>query len=72
MEGKVNRTGGGSGGSSKLNVFAQLAEPKVKDGIWIKTEEVINTEQIQLKNIPYSFYNGSAVAIGTDVYLFRK
>ncbi len=68
MIGKIKGIGG-VGGSS-LNVFAQLAEPKVKDGIWIKTEEVITDIPNYLANIPYPFYGGSAVAIGNDIYLF--
>jgi len=54
-----------------LNVFAQLNEPSKKDGIWIRTEETVSSklEYIKLANIPYEFYNGSAVAVGTDIYL---
>ena len=67
-----------------LNVYAQSTEPTEKDGIWIKTTtskynytgveivDEITTEgtYTRLTYIPYQFYNGSAVAIGTDVYLF--
>ena len=54
-----------------LNVFAQLAEPKAKDGIWIKTEKTVTIEgYTQLTNIPYEFSNGSVVAIGKNIYLF--
>lgn len=80
--GRSNIYSGGTG--DKLNVYAQLAEPSKKDGIWIKTtginkynytgiqtlNEIITEEYIQLTNIPYQFYYGSAVAIGNDVYLF--
>ena len=34
----MGRTNIASGGT-ELNVFAQLAEPSKKDGVWIKTEE---------------------------------
>ena len=48
-------SGGGDG--SSLNIFAQLEEPSIKKGIWLKAQ------------IPYYFYQGSVVAIGTDIYL---
>ena len=71
MEGVIHKTGQ-KGSSTGLNVYAQLAEPSKKDGIWIKTEQVDFNEYIhtQLANIPYDFYDGSAVLVGTDVYLF--
>lgn len=53
-----------------LNVYAQAEEPNKKEGIWINTSEIGHNDYIRLKDIPYSFYKGSAVAIGTDVYLF--
>ena len=75
-----------SGSTDSLNVFVQENEPTGKNGIWLETnkeyEEIIEDRSIyaseewnidkmsDLTNIPYSFYRGSAVAIGTDVYLF--
>ena len=73
-------------GSAKPNVFMQETEPTTKDGIWLKgsyqvdnivadenifaSEEWNTTKMSSLKAIPYSFYMGSAVSIGTDIYLF--
>ena len=68
---------------SKLNVFVQDTEPATKEGIWIKAsnktlEKVITDENVYAsetwgevdKTLPYDFYNGSAVAVDTDIYLF--
>ena len=69
MEINVGSSGGGSKG--KLNVFAQLIEPKTKDGIWIKTERTVTVGgYTKLADIPYNFQNGSVVAVGTDIFLF--
>lgn len=59
------------GGKGSLNVFAQLAEPKTKDGIWIKTEgKVVEIgEYTILKQLPYKFYSGSVVTVSTDIYI---
>ena len=93
---KRNGGGGGGGGDLSLNVFAQAAEPSIKNGIWINTSasgslplienfdydgiEIVNNvfhnapnnDVIYISNqsIPYDFYNGSAVVIGTDIYMF--
>ena len=97
MQGNVLGQSGGSGLSSGLNVYAQLAEPSKKEGVWIKTEETVVDENTtlpeiskykydkvelmensdivgkgiytKLANIPYPLNSGSAVAIGTNVYL---
>ena len=75
-----NKTAGGG----KPNIFVQLEEPEVKKGIWLKTdktmEHIYADDDIFIagewkpdgayRNIPYSFYQGSAVVIGTDIYLF--
>ena len=73
-------------GSAKPNIFMQETEPTTKNGIWLKgnyqvdnivadenifySEEWNTTKMSNLKAIPYSFYSGSAVAVGTNVYLF--
>ena len=73
------------GNLTRLNIFTQPNEPNKKDGIWIKTDEPYKYEKVQiienyefvngiyekLQDIPisYGFHNGSAVAIGTDIYL---
>ena len=73
-------------GSAKPNVFMQETEPTTKNGIWLKGsyqvdnivadenifagEEWNTTKMASLKVIPYNFYGGSAVSIGTNVYLF--
>ena len=63
------------------NIFIQEDEPAIKDGIWVKNNNqyankiaVQNAlsetgEYTKLKIIPYDFLGGSAVAIGTDIYL---
>ncbi len=72
MQGNVLGQSGGSSSLSGLNVYTQLAEPREKDGIWIKTEETevdrINYEKME--ELPYEFYYGSAVVVGTEIYLF--
>lgn len=82
----INRKSGGGGGDgdgSLLNVFTQLTEPSIKQGIWLKKDNTKYKKITAVDNlvsepswlpdgsitdIPYKF-NGSAVAIGTDVYL---
>lgn len=82
MVGEVN-VGNTSGG--KLNIFCQTTEPKTKEGIWLKTGEKYNNVIIDDKfflggtwidknlglysDIPFDFYIGSCVSIGTDIYL---
>ena len=67
-------------GACELNIFTQTEEPSTKDGIWLKTSNtyddilnISNTEYggtyTKMTDIPYRFYEGSAVAIGTDIYL---
>ena len=65
------------------NIFVQSTEPTSKDGIWLQTnktaEHYISDDNIFLSGtwslasdtapIPYTFHSGSAVAIGTDIYL---
>ena len=81
----INNGKGGSSGVS-LNVFMQENEPTEKNGIWFKAnkeyKEIITDKSIyaseawnldkieKLKAIPYQFKYGSAVAVGTDIYLF--
>ena len=74
---------GQSGSSNGLNIFAQPNEPNKKDGIWIKTPEKYKYEKVRfvddfgltssqykkLADLPSDFNTGSAVAIGTDIYL---
>ena len=69
------------GGSGDVKLFVQTTEPENKNGIWVKTDTQYENkiavqnalsetgEYTQLKNIPYGFVYGSAVAIGTDIYL---
>ena len=73
-------------GSAKPNIFMQETEPTTKNGIWLKgnyqvdniaadenifaSEEWNTTKMSSLKSIPYNFFNGSAVIIGTNIYLF--
>ena len=68
---------------AKPNVFVQSTEPTSKDGIWLQTnktaEHYISDDNIffggtwslasDTAPIPYDFFSGSAVAIGTDIYL---
>lgn len=80
IKGIENNTG--TGGS--LNVFAQKDEPEIKDGIWIKTEEKIEYEKIQivnnfsdatgnvytaLKNVPLVFDKSKIVSLGRYIYI---
>lgn len=76
--GKVN-TGGNK--EAKLNIFTQLKEPKIKEGVWLKTEynykNIVVDKNCYLENmsykgdenLPYDFQAGDVVAIGTDIYL---
>ena len=67
-------------GVCELNIFTQTEEPSTKEGIWLKTsntyDDVLNISDTEysntytrMTNIPYTFKNGSAVAIGNDIYL---
>ena len=72
------------GGKVKLNVFAQTTEPEEKDGIWFETdkkvEHYVSDDSIYFSgswsnsgdtaNIPYNFYQGAAVSIGENIYIF--
>ena len=77
----INRGGGGSG-TLKPNIFVQSSEPETKKGLWLQksgatVEHYYGDDSIYLSgewaldgshsNIPYDFYNGSAVAVGTDL-----
>jgi len=71
MQGNVLGQSGSS--SSGLNVYAQLAEPSKKDGVWIKTEETKSNNQVnyeKISDLPYDTRYGNLQVIGTDVYLF--
>ena len=69
------------GGSGDVKLFVQTTEPENKNGIWVKTDTQYENkiavqnalsetgEYTKLADIPYMFYYGSAVAIGTDIYL---
>ena len=75
-----------SASSNTLNIFCQLEEPSVKNGIWLQTdkpmEKVIFDDKITAKEnwdtitqyepIPASFSDDSdtATSVGTDIYLF--
>ena len=73
-----------SGGEAEPLIYVQTSEPATKDGIWLQTngtaEHYKSDDSIYFSgtwsndgdtaSTPYSFYNGSAVAIGTDIYLF--
>ena len=70
-------------GKPKPNIFVQENEPNTKKGIWLQTnkqlEHIYGDDDIfiagewkpdgRYKDIPYEFYNSSAVVVGTDVYL---
>ena len=73
-----------AGGSSEPNIFLQDTEPTKKQGIWLKMSDTTAEHYVSDKDIytgttwsaidettliPYRFYNGSAVAVGTDIYL---
>ena len=70
--------------SAKLNVFLQEEEPEIKEGVWLQSanlthddiiigNEMVIYEEVDefnsVADIPYDFYEGCAVAIGTDVFL---
>ena len=69
--------------TTKPNIFVQSTEPTSKDGIWLQTnktaEHYISDDNIffggtwslasDTAPIPYDFFSGSAVAIGTDIYI---
>ena len=69
---------------TQMNLFLQTTEPENKNGIWVKTDTQYENkiavqnalsetgEYTKLKNIPYDFSNGSAVAVGTDIYLLGR
>lgn len=73
-----------AGGNVKLNIYTQTTEPTDKDGIWLQTngiaEHYKSDDSIYFSgtwsndgdtaSTPYTFYYGSAVAVGNDIYLF--
>lgn len=73
-----------AGGNVKLNIYTQTTEPTDKNGIWLQTSGVAehykSDDSIYFSgnwsttgdtaDIPYDFSGGSAVAIGTNIYLF--
>ena len=65
-------------GACELNIFTQTEEPSTKDGIWLKTsntyDDVLNISDTpntytQMADIPYEFYDGSVVSVGSNIYL---
>lgn len=74
----------GKSGSSLPNIFCQLEEPTIKDGIWLQTNkqlECVETDDSIIENeswyedgtfrsIPFDFAEGSAVVYKDDIYLF--
>lgn len=74
------------GSSAKMNIFTQPTEPETKEGIWIQTNDTFDsiktdngvylpnawiTNQADLpSDLPYNFYDGSAVVVCNDIYLF--
>ena len=65
-----------SNGVCKLNIFTQTEEPSTKEGLWLKTSNTYNDVlnignqgYTRMTDIPYFYYNGSAVAINNDIYL---
>lgn len=76
--------GGGGNKGSKLNVFTQLNEPTIKEGVWIQTEhnhrKVVNDTELYFSNdwvnpslglvasYPAVFTNYSLVSHGQYVY----
>ena len=80
----INRGGGGSG-TIKPNIFVQSQEPEIKKGLWLQkagatVENYYGDESVYIggnweidgshTDIPYNFIQGSAVSVGTDIYLF--
>lgn len=77
----INR--GGSGGSIKPNIFMQESEPETKEGIWIKSNEVMNKIKVveslspgegTWENlgdiIPVEFKGGAVVDTSNGIYIF--
>ena len=83
LEAIIDTKAAGSGDGSSMNIFVQLAEPATKKGLWLKTDnefehvygddDVVESESWYpdgtYRNIPYSFYAGATVTVGTDIYL---
>ena len=74
--------GSGSGGWVNYNIFTQLEEPEIKEGIWIQTNQVyqsITTDKNILNeggewgsvmtDLPYNFYYGSAVVYNGEIHI---
>ena len=73
---------GGNGVS--LNIFTQLEEPEIKDGIWVKTNKqyervVVNNQPLQqngawssLGDLPCEFQNDTALVFNNEVHIICK
>ena len=67
---------------SKLNLFIQIEEPDIKNGIWVKTNKQYENkitvqkalqdtgEYTKMIDIPKSLSTGACISIGTDIYIF--
>ena len=70
---------GGNGVS--LNIFTQLEEPDIKDGIWVKTGNgyehiIVNNQPLQENGawssageLPYKFYDGNAFVFNNEIHI---
>ena len=74
--------GSGSGGWVNYNIFTQLEEPEIKEGIWIQTNQAhqsITTDKNILNeggewgsvmtDLPYNFEYGSAVVYNGEIHI---
>ena len=72
----------GGWGECNLNIFTQLEEPEIKEGIWIQTNQVyqsITTDKNILNeggewgsvmtDLPYNFQRGSAVVYNGEIHI---
>ena len=73
-----------AGANVKLNIFTQTTEPTNKNGLWLQTDKTAEhyksddsiyfggswSNSGDTANIPYNFYQGAAVNIGENIYIF--
>ena len=73
----IIQTSQGSGGGVNYNIFTQLEEPEIKEGIWIQTNQehqsITTVPNILWGNVmtdlPYDFYDGSAVVYNGEIHI---
>lgn len=75
-----------SSGSSSMNLFVQLNEPEIKEGVWLQTNntydnvlfdnsvvtnlELLDRDNDGFSNLPFNAVGSAVVTVDNDIYIF--